>query len=1287
MSFIEKELALAVQKNTKPTYRAAMMDGKPIHDVANKGLKKGQVAIRMRNGEFHGLAVEALEDVKPLLNDVNVAKAILFLAENDTNSAMSVLNLQKEVQQSQNIGIMYEALKIWLQKNDFPVPPEYAKQAREIKCEKLRKWVLQSRHQPMDVPLRIKSIGKAKAGHSVVPEEWLERVFENAEHLHKEMDNLDSRKGKAPVTFCCSHSMRIREDYKWQMANDFLRKFIPQFAVEIEYNNNKLHTQVRDFATLDEYLSWIDTPRKGKYLPKTTHSGNKIVIFCDTENICRSSPEYSRSENVGLLVSMLQKAIRRGRGAASLLEEVIHKLASSPSYSLPEYQFARVSGSRQLVWRLFITILEDVEPYEPQGNSLGLLELASLSLLTHFDPDVQLTPSIIQQILYTALRIQHEDTLGQNWSWGDGKEKNVDLKNKTFGESRIENSLLLALKTMPMMEGDRKLLCKSIDYLHKWQTRSLNNKTIEELQAANCSTVREQTIMAAYDMHCLPGIILQWQANLPFVPYDVKKHGTKRAVNFIWDYSSSYNVRNKTNVSVDDEQQQMLTTLHQTQQYLRCSPQYNFCFRPSQSHEHTGRIPSARESRIAFQMIFGQKVTLPTIGKAKSVEIVVAGKPKQPCRVKRKNSYISGQERFVAEHRYIEHMSVAREIAVPPAPSGFQWIWGTKNKIKVRVELQHSDEEKHENEILFFAEEIPMKAFDAGPVLVALKKVQSEPLTNDFMEIVQQSLYAKKSDFDINYRLRALHRARKKAQDFAVYDWQSIALDSPLPGIIWRNVLVKMNNNFNSEVLIGPVDRNGKRLHDAISYLYEGTLLRMFRFLSFLYPQCVAPQGEYKFKIDKNTSAYLHLRQCLYHLAFGRQQTRDDSIKPVVPKITTILWDHQQSASDEIFYGLVHAGKKGYGDASNVGAGKTLTALTVLAKILHHNIDHKQNVYRGFLVLLPTEKLYKTWQDEIAKHTTGFDIVLQNADGSLSHDIQINSIVITTLGRMRNHPVYNLWQLVVIDECLSVQNKNALQTEEAWRQVISSQYGVMMMSATFFRSRFDKLFYMLKMLRSGLPEQKAYLDTILSEAIICHIPKEAKKWITTVHRFPLSAKMRQEYEDLALQNMSAQQVYIALSNYLFQHFDYVECFAAVIAQLQQQDRALIYARSKDEAEQIAQRITGVSRYPDKSGKHTVVSYAEGTYGLNDLIAYNTIVTRPPEPDKLPQMKGRLDRPGQQAAILNIKYILVENTIDEAWLFRLEMANNFYKNHILPLATFYEIAIGRRKSSQAFTSAN
>ncbi len=64
------------------------------------------------------------------------------------------------------------------------------------------------------------------------------------------------------------------------------------------------------------------------------------------------------------------------------------------------------------------------------------------------------------------------------------------------------------------------------------------------------------------------------------------------------------------------------------------------------------------------------------------------------------------------------------------------------------------------------------------------------------------------------------------------------------------------------------------------------------------------------------------------------------------------------------------------------------------------------------------------------------------------------------------------------------------------------------MSATFFRSRFDKLFYMLKMLRSGIPEEHDYLDAILNESMVCFIEENGRKWTNNINRFTLNEKVK-----------------------------------------------------------------------------------------------------------------------------------------------------------------------------------
>ncbi|NDB59956.1 DEAD/DEAH box helicase [bacterium] len=380
---------------------------------------------------------------------------------------------------------------------------------------------------------------------------------------------------------------------------------------------------------------------------------------------------------------------------------------------------------------------------------------------------------------------------------------------------------------------------------------------------------------------------------------------------------------------------------------------------------------------------------------------------------------------------------------------------------------------------------------------------------------------------------------------------------------------------------------------------------------------------------------------------------------------------HQQNTVDFILKNVAD-GKRGFGDASNVGAGKTLSALSTISELYTY---HRQKKVFA-LILLPTEKLYKTWRDEISKHfDQSIRILEQQANGSLKgKEIDGLNLVITTMGRNREHLLEKKWLFVVIDECLTVQNKEAQQTMSAWIQSIHSTYGVLLLSATFFRTRFDKLLYMLKMLNCNLPETKEYLDTILCDSIKVHLPASKREWKDTVLRYQLDTSKRKVYDSILESDLSNEMKYVRLHQFIREHIDYCNMFVNTIQKLEKGKKALIYAESKLEAEQFAKNIPDVGLYPDISKRHVVVSYANGTYGLNDLVGFNVLVTRPPEPDKLPQMKGRLDRPGQLSNQLEIIYILLENTIEEATYLRIDLCNKFYSNHIMPISEFYSLAL-------------
>ena len=228
------------------------------------------------------------------------------------------------------------------------------------------------------------------------------------------------------------------------------------------------------------------------------------------------------------------------------------------------------------------------------------------------------------------------------------------------------------------------------------------------------------------------------------------------------------------------------------------------------------------------------------------------------------------------------------------------------------------------------------------------------------------------------------------------------------------------------------------------------------------YPTVLQRVGELRFRVSPASSslAFVHLTRALSLLAFGSyddgqrfccvpssfscrlgstlearvcggdRQLVDVSV--TIPRVTTDLWKHQQTSVDNILTGI-EAGKRGFADASAVGAGKTLSALATCCRVAHWTAARGRSLRRhGFLVLVPTPSLIKEWLQQAALHTNGFHLLIQTANGEISSRGRTNgsgattkvksgvaidgaSIVVTTLARCRDKPFVRQagWDFVV----------------------------------------------------------------------------------------------------------------------------------------------------------------------------------------------------------------------------------------------------------------------------------
>jgi hypothetical protein len=716
----------------------------------------------------------------------------------------------------------------------------------------------------------------------------------------------------------------------------------------------------------------------------------------------------------------------------------------------------------------------------------------------------------------------------------------------------------------------------------------------------------ENVAIRSIDHHCCPYVILLLQA----CKVGMTLEDTSR---YIWDTSSAYNYRYSKKKPSED------TNLYAIQKWVYSDEKVEQVLGKRNKTILLTSTPTDRDARLAFINLFGV-----SFGKGQK-RMCYVGSVDSPLKVMKDKQWVDGKAVDVDE-RVVSTKGL-------PLPLGYEW---TKEKYTISVK---SGKAKVDGKVIEW--------YDGSSLM---KQVGYEW---DESEGIAQKMYRSVRTINLDLYTRILTLGEVEWSEYEMlmsnvsvgYEWKHIDADVDLV----RSLLVKLQDEL---VEIGPVDRSGRATKGAVHSLLEGRMWGCMVLFSHLYSDVVM-RGNTTFRVTRGGD-YAHLMTSL--------QTILDRLVPreeveLEAEIVTQLWKHQQESVDRILEAY-ESGMYGLTEGSDVGSGKTLVALSIASNV------GKTRVMVSSPALLPT------WEEEVKKHTKGFRVAVQQANGSYSGDSNPN-LILSTMARTRDHPPSERLELLVIDECLSVQNNKALWTAEAWRQTIFSKR-LLLMSATFFRSRYDKLYYMLKMLRTGIPERKEYLDAILIETMISQQPDKGREWETIVSPIAVDSKVLAKQREILGKKLTDEAKYAEVAS-LLASVDVTKHIKSLLTG----HKCLIYARSNDEANRWSESLD-IPIYPDISKDHVIVSLSRGTYGLNDLVKYDTLITRPPEPDRLPQMKGRLDRPGQKSNKLRLVYFYLGGTIEEGGLRRLEVARQFDKHYKMPLAKYYSLALDSAK---------
>lgn len=1122
------------------------------HSVGHAGAVVGSRITITRKGIYQGLQVSARAPIPRLWTAERLVAVIRRLEGEQWQAGWRDLGVQ-----SHREAVRW--IRDWLTRVQTGVEPHIS--------------------TPLPGPLRVEQIGARPKGGSVVPPEWVGREWPDANALHAAMDTLPWRAGMPPVTYALTYGAIVSEPEGWSSEPEPR----PTYRVALD-QAGLTATRVR-------------TPVAEPGYQYRTQGGYQYA--CPEE--LWGHPEPVRTEACGLLVSRLQKAIRRGPGASRTLEATVRALAVSPSYILPDHGFQRVSAAKGLVWRLAITSLEDATPGAGEGI-VDLLTLVCLSVVTHLDPDRYLSPLAVEHLLRTALALSWDSTPP---SW---KPASAIPPTVPSPESRLQQGARMATALLPMMAGDRRMIAGY--YQADPEPAPLRIRRHPHRQSD--PEVEREVVLSSYDQHSVPGIILLWAASLPLGPTLTEVSSR------IWEESSRDNYR------FPDRRCRAPESLRTVQSYLAESR-----YGPGdRTGAQVASLPAELDpywQRISWLQLFGQ------VYRVGRVKTVLAGEPGTPARRQ------VGESWEVApgwEDRY-----PTQQVTLTRPPPGHTWR-------RAQVQTAVVDGQPQ-------VDGTPLPWYD-GSSLCERWDLAPRPIPRRHRPLVEGALRGQglpPTDL-LYYRDHGRTRATQLP-------------DRVHRGLLWH--VYVLLETAEEQVVAGPVGRDGKGTERAVHPLYEGAALGVLAVLHWAYPDALVPRGPTRYAVYRDSPQWSLLLSETRRVGAPRPGS---SLLSVIPRNVTPFRPNQRDTLARIWESM-DAGGRGWGEASRPGSGKTYEALAVGAEAVRRC---QGTQWSGVCVALATAALMETWETEIELRTTGWQVYYHRAGEDIP-PVTDHTLVVTTLGRMRDHPARHPWALYVVDECLSVKNENALWTQEAWRQSLAARY-VLMLSATFFRSKFKELYYMLKMLGTGLPERTEYLDIILLESIHRRMPASPHTWTETYHRISLRPRDREVYQEARETEGGDKRVWTACVQALGRAGPQRTLHRALRRILRDLEgrgrRALLYADSQAEAEEYAE-VLGVSQYPDL-GRHTVITVSRGAYGLNNLVCYDTLLLRPPRPDLLPQIQGRLDRPGQQREDLEVHYYLFGDTVEEGLVLRMRAAEQFGAEYMMPLTQFYGLAL-------------
>jgi len=254
----------------------------------------------------------------------------------------------------------------------------------------------------------------------------------------------------------------------------------------------------------------------------------------------------------------LQKSIRRGN--VKSLKTALINLRFAKPYNNPELSYKLVTGTRQLIWRLFITIIEDVAIYK-SNKYLDIFDLVLFTkLCNNIKSNFILKDELFNKfLLLGTLMCQTNKVIDfRNYN---GKHKYNPLNRTLFG--------LYLAELEPGMTGDKIMIKKLKSVINYYDLDNAIFSDVSKMEDNN-----DLVKLSAIDHHCYPQILILLQQLF----YNKK---ITECVDLIWNESSQLNYRKHTINNLDqlnDTQQKILLVQYYIKDHfnIKLSTKFNY---------------------------------------------------------------------------------------------------------------------------------------------------------------------------------------------------------------------------------------------------------------------------------------------------------------------------------------------------------------------------------------------------------------------------------------------------------------------------------------------------------------------------------------------------------------------------------------------------------------------------------------------------------------------------------------------------------------------------------------